>query len=505
MSSSLSRIARDLQTIISETDSRKTKPFDSEAKVVRVEDDYVYVNFPGGVDETPVRKTIDASVGDSVQVRVSGGRAWLIGNATAPPTDDTTANKALGQANVIFNSVRNLEDTVDAAIDDIDGMASDIDEMDSVLTSTNNHFWVDDNTGAVYVSQANKNASDGYAMRQGATGIALLNDGEVLTSWTGSGQAYYADGERVALYSSGGALIGSENGAQINISSDEFSVIDEDGNEMFNIGASSATAEDLITFTKTFPKYDVSTHMVKSVYFSVPLDTIVSYSGRSTGSFTIAQGDTGSVFSGIVGDDHYYCTIRSTGSSTATLQFRNTTTVDLTFTFSYNTEYDVPLISSTGSLELGGGISTVGSGSIGANLSVTGNVTSANIGAANTTNDTINFIDTGTTWVNSDTYVTLDAGVYILMGRASFDEAVSGEYNIYGKGARCVRIATASGSGYAVSTVETPSTPGSVSTVLHTGVIVWPSAPTTYYIQVRQTSGTDGVEVKTQLRYCRIK
>lgn len=72
----------------------KTKPYDTTAKVTRIDGDTVWVHIDGGVDETPVRKTIDASEGDIVQVRVGGGTAFLVGNATAPPTDDTTANYA---------------------------------------------------------------------------------------------------------------------------------------------------------------------------------------------------------------------------------------------------------------------------------------------------------------------------------------------------------------------------------------------------------------------------
>lgn len=72
----------------------KTQAYDTTATVTRIEDGTAWVHIPGGVDETPVKLTINASEGDNVQVRVNGGRAWLQGNATAPPTDDTTANVA---------------------------------------------------------------------------------------------------------------------------------------------------------------------------------------------------------------------------------------------------------------------------------------------------------------------------------------------------------------------------------------------------------------------------
>lgn len=36
---------------------------------------------------------INCKSGDTVKIRVSGGKAWLTGNLTSPPTDDTAAEK----------------------------------------------------------------------------------------------------------------------------------------------------------------------------------------------------------------------------------------------------------------------------------------------------------------------------------------------------------------------------------------------------------------------------
>lgn len=87
-------IKTDLFELVKQITKDKTKAYDSTATVVRVDGDTLWVHIAGGVDETPVRKTINAEVGDTVQVRVSGGRAWVQGNETAPPTDDRKANIA---------------------------------------------------------------------------------------------------------------------------------------------------------------------------------------------------------------------------------------------------------------------------------------------------------------------------------------------------------------------------------------------------------------------------
>ena len=90
----MANVAKDLAQLISQSKSTKTGPYDTQAVVKRIEGNTVWVSIPGGIDETPIEKTINCTAGDKVQVRVSGGRAWITGNASAPPTDDKTAVQA---------------------------------------------------------------------------------------------------------------------------------------------------------------------------------------------------------------------------------------------------------------------------------------------------------------------------------------------------------------------------------------------------------------------------
>lgn len=76
----------------------KTSGYDTEATVIRTEEQTAWVHIPGGIDETPVAMTINSKRGDKVRVRVSGGTAWLIGNDSAPPTDDRKAIEAAAKA-----------------------------------------------------------------------------------------------------------------------------------------------------------------------------------------------------------------------------------------------------------------------------------------------------------------------------------------------------------------------------------------------------------------------
>lgn len=82
-----------VKEIASAMKQSKTKAYDTVAKVLRVDEKTAYVHIDGGSDETPAQMTINCKSGDTVKIRVSGGKAWLTGNLTSPPTDDTAAEK----------------------------------------------------------------------------------------------------------------------------------------------------------------------------------------------------------------------------------------------------------------------------------------------------------------------------------------------------------------------------------------------------------------------------
>ena len=98
--SEITKLAKKIVQVTGNDKRKKPAPYDTQGTVTRVDrsEGKVWVRFKDGVDETPVKMTADAKVGDIVPVRVSGGQAWLYGNATAPPTDDTLASVARRQA-----------------------------------------------------------------------------------------------------------------------------------------------------------------------------------------------------------------------------------------------------------------------------------------------------------------------------------------------------------------------------------------------------------------------
>lgn len=112
----IDNLVSELSKAFKTSDEKKTSAYDTPATVRRVEDGVAWVHIPGGVDETPVKLTVNAVEGDEVQVRVGGGRAWIVGNATSPPTDDSTAlyvdrrvNKVVENITEVNTHVENLE------------------------------------------------------------------------------------------------------------------------------------------------------------------------------------------------------------------------------------------------------------------------------------------------------------------------------------------------------------------------------------------------------------
>lgn len=113
---------------IIEAKKDETEAYDSPATVLRDDGDILWVHIPGGVDETPIKKTIDAKRGDVIQVRVGGGTAWATGNQTAPPTDDTKAKAVEAKATVIEKVVNTVKTVAEKAY--------------KIAGNTDQFFWV---------------------------------------------------------------------------------------------------------------------------------------------------------------------------------------------------------------------------------------------------------------------------------------------------------------------------------------------------------------------------
>jgi len=112
---SLNKVVKELISSINDNGRNKPSPYDTSGVVQRVEGDTAWVKLNGGIDETPVERTIACEPGDVVKARVSGGGAWLVGNASEPPTGDRMAIKARDAAYEADSKAGEAKEAADAA------------------------------------------------------------------------------------------------------------------------------------------------------------------------------------------------------------------------------------------------------------------------------------------------------------------------------------------------------------------------------------------------------
>lgn len=184
-------------------------PYDAPAVVTRIEGNATaWVKIAGSDTETPVKLTIDAKAGDTVQVRVGGGSAWLTGNQTAPPTDDTKADKAMEQANKASGVATNyVTDTKDGIFvhpknNDADGVR--ITDAIEILKGGLSFFraWVENGLAKVRVGKADAGHTiiDSNGMRvyggDGTEQLANIGYGEATAIGQIDTAPYYTFGIR---------------------------------------------------------------------------------------------------------------------------------------------------------------------------------------------------------------------------------------------------------------------------------------------------------------------
>lgn len=207
-----------------------TEPYDTTAEVVRVDGDTVWVHIAGGVDETPVKKTINAVKGDRVQIRVGGGTAWIVGNESKPPTDDREANKAKKVAENANLKALTAQQTAEKA--------------KTIADNTNQYFWFTSegtDTGAhiaeipqsEFTDPTDPNYQSGGNLLARSNGIAVRNG---LTE--------------LATFGANGTQIGIEGQSHLKQDFHSLQMIDKEGNPYFYVSdLRDASGEATLTYT----------------------------------------------------------------------------------------------------------------------------------------------------------------------------------------------------------------------------------------------------------------
>jgi len=181
-----------IQTISKDRD----RSFDTPATVLRVEGDTVWVHIDGGADETPVNKTISCAEGETVQVRISNGSAFLVGNASAPPTDDKTANVAhfvAEQADIkavkAEETATEVKETVEVLEVEVDGKvdigSSNIQHLSSTMYQNANGVNIYNDTLAVGDSYAHIDG-DSFDIKEATTAGEIDDTNDIMLASFGA-------------------------------------------------------------------------------------------------------------------------------------------------------------------------------------------------------------------------------------------------------------------------------------------------------------------------------
>lgn len=223
----------------------KTAPYDTEAQVVRVEGSTAWVHIPGGVDETPVALTINASAGDTVRVRVGNGTAWLVGNDSAPPTDDKRANLAIDNAGVALQNA-------DAAY----SFAATAHEM---AERTDQHFFVD--TDGAHVTVGANTPNQGKNLLMTNIGVKVRNDTDVLAEFGADLVRVGTTEDAHVDIKPGSTTFYGSNGSQAGKIANATTYYSISGEQAFYDGGDRA---DIITYSNTTQNYTLNYQPVKN-------------------------------------------------------------------------------------------------------------------------------------------------------------------------------------------------------------------------------------------------
>ena len=232
----------------------RTSAYDTPATVRRVENGVAYVHIDGGVDETPVNLTIDAKPGDTVMVRVSGGSAWIMGNGSSPPTDDTRANRAMKKAEDVEEAVVEVVRSVESVSEVADDAKEIAEAGREIAEATDQYFWVD--ASGTHVATAPKESdpsgTNGFNALWNALGMLLRNGTNILAQFGQHAVAFYdGDGNEgeniVASFGKDGGQVGYSSSGHLTFSSNSIVAVSDIGAKLFAVGTNQATEQVLIT------------------------------------------------------------------------------------------------------------------------------------------------------------------------------------------------------------------------------------------------------------------
>ena len=243
----------------------KPEPKRVKATVLsRDENGIVWVHIEGGTAETPVYSTTaDVKQGDTVLIRIEGGKAYIdgstsepsIGNGRLMQVAEPIAREAQEASELARETGERVEETVRA-----------VEEAAEIATAVGQHFWSRDEdahsdgagTGAFVTDETRDEflsaAEDGFPdlsdehphhnLLMNSLGMLIRTALKNLTSITRSAITFF-DGTGneaanvTAMFGKDGAQVGSSTSVHSNMSAEGFSISDGEGVKSFDVSGVS--------------------------------------------------------------------------------------------------------------------------------------------------------------------------------------------------------------------------------------------------------------------------
>lgn len=176
---------------IAETDERTER---ASAVVTKTDaDGTVWVRIAGSDSDTPCsRSSAAVSPGDSVSVRISGGRAVIEANYTRPATDDSAANEAKRDASSaaqVANESRKMAESAIADAQAAHGAAEAAAQSAVEAAASAGSAATSASSAATSASNAESSASDAASQATAAAGSASQAASQATAAATSASQA----------------------------------------------------------------------------------------------------------------------------------------------------------------------------------------------------------------------------------------------------------------------------------------------------------------------------
>lgn len=268
----------ELSDLVKMLKNKKESGSDYIGIVSRVSGDTAYVQMAGAdIMDTPVAMTVDCKPGDRVRIRVNSGKAWITGNDTAPPTNDT-------------KNIQKIQNDLYGSDGKVSTVTKIVERIGQLAANTNQFFWRTEkgtDTG-VHITEVPREKFLKDPENGGGNLLARSNGIAVRDGLT----------ELATMTADNGIQIGKSDGFRVIINQDSIEMIDDSGVTGFRISLDGNETQRTVSNT-----YNLNSRTKPTNDFTAPIeDYTISFKVTISGTAYTATKTTAQL---PVGDSFY--------------------------------------------------------------------------------------------------------------------------------------------------------------------------------------------------------